>query len=69
MAHDFHPSLLRDYDVRGTVGQTLGADDAHALGRSFGTVIRRDGGSRVAIGYDGRLSSPILEAADRKSVV
>lgn len=63
MAHDFHPSLLRDYDVRGTVGQTLGADDAHALGRSFGTVIRRDGGSRVAIGYDGRLSSPILEAA------
>ncbi len=63
MAHDFHPSLLRDYDVRGTVGQTLGADDAHALGRSFGTVIRRDGGSRVAVGYDGRLSSPMLEAA------
>ena len=63
MAHDFHPSLLRDYDVRGTVGQTLGAADAHALGRSFGTVIRRDGGSRVAVGYDGRLSSPMLEAA------
>jgi phosphomannomutase len=63
MTHSFHPSLLRDYDVRGTVGQTLGAADAYALGRSFGTVIRRDGGSRVAVGYDGRLSSPMLETA------
>lgn len=63
MTHEFHPSLLRDYDVRGTVGRTLGGADAYALGRSFGTVIRRDGGSRVAVGYDGRLSSPMLETA------
>ena len=63
MTHEFHPSLLRDYDVRGTVGRTLGGADAYALGRCFGTVIRRDGGSRVAVGYDGRLSSPMLETA------
>ncbi|OHD01897.1 MAG: phosphomannomutase [Sphingomonadales bacterium RIFCSPLOWO2_12_FULL_63_15] len=63
MSHHFHPTLLRDYDLRGTVGKTLDAADAWALGRSFGTIIARAGGSRVAVGYDGRLSSPMLEAA------
>ena len=63
MSHCFDPTLLRDYDLRGTVGRTLDAADAWALGRSFGTVIARAGGSRVAVGYDGRLSSPMLEAA------
>lgn len=63
LTHRFHPSLLRDYDIRGTVGKTLDAADAWAVGRSFGTIIRRAGGSRVAVGYDGRLSSPMLESA------
>lgn len=61
--HTFHPSLLRDYDVRGVVDATLTASDATALGRSFGTVIRRGGGSHVAVGRDGRLSSPALAEA------
>ncbi|MEO1170356.1 MAG: phosphomannomutase/phosphoglucomutase [Pseudomonadota bacterium] len=63
MAHSFHPTTLREYDIRGIVGETLGEDDARAIGRSFGTLVRRAGGSRVAVGYDGRTSSPILEAA------
>ncbi len=62
-SHDFHPTMLREYDIRGIVGDTLHADDAHAIGRSFGTLIRRTGGSRVALGYDGRLSSPMLAEA------
>ncbi|MGI4953866.1 MAG: phosphoglucomutase/phosphomannomutase PgmG [Janthinobacterium lividum] len=61
--HDFHPTSLREYDIRGVVGTTLHAADAFAIGRSFGTVVSRAGGSRVAVGYDGRLSSPELEAA------
>ena len=60
--HQFHPSILREYDIRGIVGSTLGEADAVALGRSFGSVVRRRGGSRVAVGYDGRLSSPALAA-------
>ena len=60
MSHCFDLTLLRDYDLRGTVGRTLDACDAWALGRSFGTVIARAGGSRVAVGYDGRLSSPTV---------
>ncbi|MDP1027199.1 phosphomannomutase/phosphoglucomutase [Sphingomonas sp. KR1UV-12] len=63
MTHRFHPDILREYDVRGTVGRTLSADDAWALGRSFATLLRRNGGRRVAVGQDGRLSSPMLAEA------
>ncbi|MDE2619077.1 MAG: phosphomannomutase/phosphoglucomutase [Sphingomonadales bacterium] len=63
MFHRFHPSILREYDIRGIIGETLGADDARAIGRSFATVVRRTGGTGVAVGYDGRISSPMLEHA------
>jgi phosphomannomutase len=58
-----HPSILREYDIRGIIGDTLDEDDAHAIGRSFGTVMRRRGARRIAVGRDGRLSSPALEGA------
>lgn len=63
MTHVFHPSALREYDIRGIVGSTLSDKDAWAIGRSFGTMVRRAGGRKVALGYDGRLSSPMLERA------
>jgi phosphomannomutase len=63
MTHNFHPTCLREYDIRGIVGETLSAADAHAIGRSFGTIVKRAGGATVAVGYDGRHSSPMLEAA------
>ncbi|KRA81460.1 phosphoglucomutase/phosphomannomutase PgmG [Altererythrobacter sp. Root672] len=63
MTHKFHPTVLREYDIRGVIGETLGPDDARAIGRSFGTLLRRAGGKLVAVGYDGRVSSPILEHA------
>lgn len=62
MTHRFNPTSLREYDIRGIVGETLGEADAYAVGRTFGTLIRRSGGTRVAVGRDGRLSSPALEA-------
>ncbi|HEX8486683.1 phosphoglucomutase/phosphomannomutase PgmG [Sphingomonas sp.] len=58
-----NPGALREYDVRGIVGTTLDARDAYAIGRGFATCIRRGGGTRVAVGRDGRLTSPMLEAA------
>ena len=63
MPHQFHPTVLREYDIRGIIGQTLGTDDARAIGRSFATLLRRAGGQLVAVGYDGRVSSPMLEHA------
>ncbi|MEP9358246.1 phosphomannomutase/phosphoglucomutase [Sphingomonas sp. KR3-1] len=63
MTHIFNPTSLREYDIRGIVGETLGPDDARAIGRGFATLLRRVGGTRVAVGRDGRLSSPMLEEA------
>ncbi len=70
MKHTFDPTILREYDIRGVIGKTLGADDARAIGRAFGTLLRRSGGEladtgvkTVAVGYDGRVSSPMLEHA------
>ncbi|MBN8896763.1 MAG: phosphomannomutase/phosphoglucomutase, partial [Rhodospirillales bacterium] len=62
-SHRFDPTSLREYDIRGIVGQTLTAEDAFAIGRTFGSIVARADGKTVAVGYDGRLSSPELEAA------
>jgi len=63
MTHKFHPTVLREYDIRGIIGETLDVEDARAIGRGFATLLRRAGGKKVAVGYDGRVSSPILEDA------
>jgi len=63
MTHLFHPSILREYDVRGIVGDTLSEADARALGRSYAALALSEGAKRVAVGRDGRLHSPDLEAA------
>ncbi len=62
-AHRFDPTILREYDIRGIVGETLSVADARAVGRAFGTVVAERGGATVCVGYDGRLSSPEFEQA------
>ncbi|HEY0029102.1 MAG TPA: phosphomannomutase/phosphoglucomutase [Allosphingosinicella sp.] len=62
MSHRFHPTTLREYDIRGIYGETLADGDGYGVGRTFGTLVRRGGGSKVAVGRDGRVSSPALEA-------
>ncbi|WCL55689.1 phosphoglucomutase/phosphomannomutase PgmG [Gimibacter soli] len=62
-AHAFHPTVLREYDVRGIIDETLGADDARALGKAFGTKAVATGGKKIVVGYDGRVSSPALRDA------
>lgn len=59
-AHQFNPTILREYDIRGLVGYTLTEDDAFAIGCAFGTkIIRLGGGHHVCVAYDGRESSPV----------
>jgi phosphomannomutase len=62
-SYHFDPTVLREYDIRGIVGRTLHSADAFAIGRVFGSIVARSGGKRVAVGYDGRLTSPELEHA------
>ncbi len=55
--------IFRAYDIRGVVGRDLTAEVATLVGKAFGTTVARQGGSRVLVGRDGRLSGPELSAA------
>ena len=48
MTHQFHPTVLREYDIRGVIGTTLDAGVAHKIGKAFGKATPED---RVAV-YD-----------------
>ncbi len=63
MTHNFDPSILREYDVRGIVDATLSEADARALGRSYAALAISESARSVAVGRDGRLHSPRLEDA------
>jgi phosphomannomutase len=54
------PTIFKAYDIRGVVPTTVDEAMAEALGRAFGTVARREGQLKVAVGRDGRLSGPSL---------
>jgi len=62
---NLHPSILREYDIRGIVNKTLNADDFEAIGRGFASEVGERAGHAptICVGRDGRLSSPELEAA------
>jgi phosphomannomutase len=63
MTHRFNPTILREYDIRGIVGDTLTEADAYALGRTFAALATDEGARRIAVGRDGRTHSGMLEAA------
>ena len=63
MTHQFNRTILREYDIRGIVGDTLDETDAYALGRTFAAKACDEGAKRIAIGRDGRTHSGMLEAA------
>src|SRR5213592_5163117 len=58
-----NPHVFRSYDVRGLVGQDINPGVFRQVGRAYATLIRRDGGRRVAVGQDNRVSSAALKAA------
>src|SRR3990167_9768306 len=64
----FHPSILREYDIRGIMGQTLFEKDAYWIGRCFGHVVKEKAGKAIAVARDGRLSSPQLESSLMKGL-
>ena len=53
-------TLFRAYDIRGIYQDTLTDDAARLIGLAIGTEVRSKGGNTVAVGRDGRLSSPAL---------
>jgi phosphomannomutase len=63
MPHIFHPTILRKYDIRGSVGETLKETDVFAAGQCFGDIAKENDVTKVAVCRDGRLSSPAFEKA------
>jgi len=62
MTHKFHPSIIRAYDIRGIYNQTLFDKDAFFVGKSFASLLRKNGKKKIAVACDGRVSSPALKA-------
>ena len=58
-----HPEIFRAYDIRGVVGTTLTTDIVYCIGRAFATAARAEGRSQVAVGGDGRDTTPVLREA------
>lgn len=70
--HQFHPTILRAYDIRGIFEDTLTTDDAYAIGRSFALIVAQKTKTAqpiIAIGRDGRLSAPALAKALAEGLV
>ena len=57
------PTIFRAYDIRGIVGRNLTEDIVRVIGRAYAAEATESGQSRVAVGYDGRHSSPDLKDA------
>ncbi len=53
-------SIFREYDIRGIVGKDLTVDVADSIGRAYATLALERGCQVVAVGRDGRLTSPEL---------
>lgn len=68
MPHTFHPSILRKYDIRGLVGETLKEDDVFAAGQCFGSIAKDHNIQTIAVCRDGRLSSPSFETALKEGI-
>ena len=57
----FNPEVLREYDIRGVVDQDLTQNTAYSIGRTFGHVVcSKLEKKTIVVGYDGRLTSPLL---------
>lgn len=56
-----NPAIFRAYDIRGVVNKTLTVEVVRTIGQTVGTLYPNC--PRVAVGRDGRLSSPALAQA------
>ena len=56
-------NVIKAYDVRGVVGETIDPDFVRTVGAAFAHILRGEGETTIAVGYDMRPSSPELAQA------
>jgi len=60
------PTIFREYDIRGIVGDDLTEDVVRSVGRAYASRLRETRGvvrPRIVVGHDNRPSSPVLAQA------
>lgn len=60
--------VIKAYDIRGVVGETVDAPFMRTVGAAFASLLREEGETHLAIGYDMRPSSPELADAFAQGV-
>jgi len=63
-----NPFIFRMYDIRGVVDQDLDVEKVEAIGRAYGTFLRRRKIRQAVIGRDCRLSGPAYQEAMMKGL-
>jgi phosphomannomutase/phosphoglucomutase len=53
-------SIFREYDIRGIVGKDLTPEVAEKIGRAYATLGKEKHVRTIAVGRDGRLTSPVM---------
>ena len=56
-------SIFREYDIRGILEETLSENDAYLIGKGFCSQLFKNNTGKIAVGRDGRISSPSLSLA------
>jgi phosphomannomutase / phosphoglucomutase len=62
-------SIFRAYDIRGIVGQSLTPETVYLIGRAIGSEALERGETSIAVGFDGRTSSPLLAEALSEGII
>lgn len=64
-----NPSIFREYDIRGVADRDLTDDAIVAIGKAYGTYLRRKKKNTISIGRDARVSSPGIHKALLKGIL
>ena len=63
-----NPFVFRNYDIRGVVDKDLDAEKVEAIGKAYGTLLRRRKIRQAVVGRDCRLSGKKFQAAFTKGL-
>lgn len=58
---ELNKRIFREYDIRGIYNDEMDEKTAYYIGLAYGTKLRELGKLETVVGYDNRLSSPVLE--------
>lgn len=64
-----NPTIFREYDIRGVADRDLTTEAVTAIGKAYGTYLRREKKYMIAVGRDCRVSSPRIHEALLKGIL